>query len=389
MTVTKRKVSLFIIIGFALLSTIDSFSQQQITGVIIDSLSKQPISGAGVLEATSKNGTITNENGEFKITVEKLPATLKFSHVSYQQKQKEVNNTDFLEIQLPVAIIQLAEVKTGNPAISIINNTIRKALGDTLKRHYFKAFYQKVSTFNGKYTKLQEMFLNASWGQFGVDKWQPTNVRYAQMEIQKVIVPNISVLSFLHSSTIFKKPFFPLNVVDITETYIFKLKHYINPGSEHEIAVIHCKPKVKESAYPQFEGEIFIRTSKDNLCRILGEYNYPKSRNVYRTIALDINYKEDCNGFSLFDNLYLSEKVGKKFSSEQNIEKVWFFFYEEIEGLSKETIYPAFVENDMKIIKESPYNATFWEKNIPLKHTKHEEEIIKYFEKKQQFTSNF
>lgn len=386
---TQRKVSLPIILGFILFSFIDSFSQQQITGIIIDSLSKQPISGVGVIEINSKNGTITNENGEFQITVEKLPVILNFSHVSYQQKQKKVNTTDFQEIQLPIAIIKLAEVKTGNPAISIINNTIRKALNDTLKRHYFKAFYQKVSSFNGKYTKLQEMFLNVSWGQFGVDKWQPTNVRYAQMEVQKYTVPNISVLSFLHSSIIFKRTFFPLNIVDITETYTFKLKHYINPGSEKEIAVISCKPKAKESAYPQFEGEIFIWTSKDNLCRILGEYNYPKSRNVSRIISLDINYKEDSNGFSLFDNLYLSEKVGKKLSSEQNIEKVWFFFYEEIEGLSKETIYPAFVENDMKIIKEAPYNASFWEKNIPIKHTKLEEEIIKYFEKKQQFTSNF
>ncbi|MFD2523892.1 carboxypeptidase-like regulatory domain-containing protein [Emticicia soli] len=386
---TQRKVYLPIILGLILFPFIDSFSQQLIRGVITDSLSKQPISGVGVMEVNSKNGTITNENGEFQISVEKLPVILNFSHVSYQQKQKKVITTDFQEIQLPIAIIKLAEVKTGNPAISIINNTIRKALNDTSKRHYFKAFYQKVSSFNGKYTKLQEMFLNASWGQFGVDKWQPTNVRYAQMEVQKYTVPNISVLSFLHSSIIFKKPFFPLNIVDITETYSFKLKHYINPGSEKEIAVISCKPKAKEYVYPQFEGEIFIWTSKDNLCRILGDYNYPKSRNVSRTISLDINYKEDSKGFSLFDNLYLSEKVGKKFSSEQNTEKVWFFFYEEIEGLSKETIYPAFVENDMKIIKEAPYNASFWEKNIPIKHTKLEEDIIKYFEKKQQFTSNF
>ena len=386
---TRKRISLIILKGFALLSFIDSFGQHQITGVIVDSLSKQPISGVGVKEATAKNGTITNENGEFQITVEKLPILLNFSHVSYQQKQKEVNNTAFLEIQLPIAIIQLAEVKTGNPAISILNNTIRKAVSDTLKRHYSKAFYQKVSSFSGKYTKLQEMLLNASWGQFGVEKWQPTNVRYAQMDIQKYIVPNISVLSFLHSSVIFKRPYFPLNIVDITETYTFKLKHYINPGSEAEIAVISCKPKAKESAYPQFEGEIFIRTSKDNLCRISGEYNYPKSRNTSRTITLEANFKEDSNGFSLFDNLYLTEKVGKKFSAEQNIEKVWFYFFERIEGFSNETIYPAFVENDMKILKESPYDASFWEKNIPIKHTKLEEEVIKYFEKKQQFTSNF
>jgi len=389
MIVTKKKVSLFIITILILLSFIDSFCQQQITGVIIDSHSKQPISGVGVIEVASKNGTITNENGEFQITVEKLPVKLIFSHVSYQQKQKEVSNTNFQQIELPVAIIQLAEVKIGNPAISILNNTIRKSLRDTLTRHYFKAFYQKVSSFSGKYTKLQEMFLNASWGQFGIDKWQPTNVRYAQMDIQKFIVPNISVLSFLHSGIIFKRPNFPLNIVDITETYTFKLKHYINPGSELEIAVISCKPKSKESAYPQFEGEIFIRSSKDNLCRISGEYIYPKSRNLSRTITLDINYKEDSNGFSLFDNLYLMEKVGKKISAQQNIEKVWFFFYDQIEGFSKEAIYPAFVQNDMKIMKESPYNASFWEKNIPLKHTKLEEEIIKYFEKNQQFTSNF
>jgi hypothetical protein len=43
----------------------------------------------------------------------------------------------------------------------------------------------------------------------------------------------------------------------------------------------------------------------------------------------------------------------------------------------------------LKIYGEVPYNSEFWKKNIPIKHTKIEEEVIKELERKGQFKSNF
>jgi hypothetical protein len=183
---TFKKNHFFLIIVFCLNNfTLISFGQQIISGIVVDKISGEPISGVGVKEINSTFGTITNEDGEFNYTVHKIPANIVFTHVAFKKQQTIYENLDKKNIRLELNIIQLPEIKSGNPATAIINNVIQKAKSDTNSKHYYKAFYQKISTFKGKYSKIHEMFLNASWSQLGVDLWEPTNVRYAQMDDQK------------------------------------------------------------------------------------------------------------------------------------------------------------------------------------------------------------
>ena len=378
---------IYLVVGF--LISFKTLSQQKITGVILDSLTNEPIVGVSIIELNAKSCSISNDEGEFEILVNEVSTTLIFSHVSYNKKRIRITNNDSKNIKLSLAIIQLPEIKTGNPAISLLNSVINKAVSDTNKRTFHKAFYQRVSTQNGKYTKLQEMFMNVSWGQLGVDKWQPLNARFAQIDGQDYKNPNISILSFLNSGVIHKRTNFPLNDVNIAEIYEYKIKQYINFGTEEEIAVISCTPKSKKPEIFYFIGEIFVSTKKDNLIRVIGKYVYPETKFGSRILTLTVNFKENSSGYSVFDNLYLIQNVGKKALSKGDSEKIWFFFQEEIKSLGSEKIYPAFVRDDMKVLKESEYNASFWENNVPIKHTKLEKEVIKYFERQKQFTSNF
>ena len=52
---------------------------------LIDALTKRPIPNAEVYYTTSLNGTITNEEGKAKITIE--PDTLTLSHIGYMSKK--------------------------------------------------------------------------------------------------------------------------------------------------------------------------------------------------------------------------------------------------------------------------------------------------------------
>ena len=91
-------------------------SSQEISGIIIDSLSQQPISFANVTSNFNKN-TITNEEGRFRIFKDS-PFTNKdsiyISSIGYNSLSLSVNLTDEFKIVLSPKIIELETVVVTN-----------------------------------------------------------------------------------------------------------------------------------------------------------------------------------------------------------------------------------------------------------------------------------
>lgn len=93
--ISSNKLTTFILIFIITLYVSKGFAQNVITGSLIDSVSKQPIVGVNIFEESSKYSTISNDDGEFQISVKTLPVKLIFSHVSYNRVVKTIINTDF------------------------------------------------------------------------------------------------------------------------------------------------------------------------------------------------------------------------------------------------------------------------------------------------------
>ncbi|MEI7596932.1 MAG: carboxypeptidase-like regulatory domain-containing protein [Bacteroidota bacterium] len=90
-----------------------SFSQnkQVIIGKVFDSVSKQTIDNVSIKINKSIQGTTTNANGLFKLTVNKFPLNITISHVSYQTKTIYLARLiDTLKIDLSQASNSLAEI---------------------------------------------------------------------------------------------------------------------------------------------------------------------------------------------------------------------------------------------------------------------------------------
>jgi hypothetical protein len=83
----------------------------------------------------------------------------------------------------------------------------------------------------------------------------------------------MTYVSFLHSAAIHKYPNFPINILTLTDRYSFKVKHYLFLGTQNEIAVIECKPLKDKNNGANFEWEIYVNTSKDNLVKINVKYS--------------------------------------------------------------------------------------------------------------------
>lgn len=76
-----------------------SYSQQLITGNILDDSGKQ-IAFASVIEPETSFGTTTNKKGEFTLNIKKLPTKVTISSLNHIQKTIVVNSTENITVIL-------------------------------------------------------------------------------------------------------------------------------------------------------------------------------------------------------------------------------------------------------------------------------------------------
>jgi len=82
---------------------------QTIKGKITDS-SGEGLPYMNIIEKGTTNGTTSDDNGEFSITVSNLPATLVVSSVGYETKEVEVINNSYLTISVNEDNVSLEEI---------------------------------------------------------------------------------------------------------------------------------------------------------------------------------------------------------------------------------------------------------------------------------------
>ncbi|MFA6126551.1 MAG: carboxypeptidase-like regulatory domain-containing protein [Bacteroidales bacterium] len=122
-------------LAFLLMASLSLQAQQVvITGRIIDRKTLDPIIAATITTAGS-NGTITDANGRFAIKVDKLPATLSISHVSYGIQAITFSNpSDEVIIRLESRENRIPEVRvTANNnknQVQILNRKARYTIID-------------------------------------------------------------------------------------------------------------------------------------------------------------------------------------------------------------------------------------------------------------------
>jgi hypothetical protein len=97
LTLIKRLTFIILV-----LTTATSWSQVKITGTVIFKLDNSTSSGIEVVEKGTKNGTVTDSNGKFSITVSDPNATLVFSFIGVitQELQLKGKNEIFVKLKL-------------------------------------------------------------------------------------------------------------------------------------------------------------------------------------------------------------------------------------------------------------------------------------------------
>ena len=97
-----------LLITFLFLLT-QSIVAQTVQGKVVDT-DGEGLSYVNVLEKGTTNGVSTDDNGDFAISVKKIPTTLVFSSLGFETAEKRISNTNFITITLNDDNVSLDEV---------------------------------------------------------------------------------------------------------------------------------------------------------------------------------------------------------------------------------------------------------------------------------------
>ena len=77
---------LFLLLPVLLLCVVGAYAQNMVRGIVISAADEEPIIGASVVEKGSTNGTVTDMDGRFQLSV-KANAKLVISYIGFETKE--------------------------------------------------------------------------------------------------------------------------------------------------------------------------------------------------------------------------------------------------------------------------------------------------------------
>ncbi len=131
----------------------------QIKGLVRDSLTKEPLTYISVFYEGKGVGTVTDNEGKFRVSKRQDTNELTFSSIGYQTKKVKVTNPNkFLTVDLATDDVLLSEIvikpkkekysRKNNPAVEFMKKVIAHKKGLKLKNNDYYSFqkYQKMRT---------------------------------------------------------------------------------------------------------------------------------------------------------------------------------------------------------------------------------------------------
>lgn len=369
------------------------FSQTlTVSGIVKDSMNK-PIEMASIYSSDGRFGTITNENGEFELKLEKLPQNLVVSHISFQTVKISVQEEASITIVLKESVKILPEIKVNDYAFMLVKNTIEKARIDTIEFYQGKGFYRRIANEGNKYTVLHEIFFDGEWNsKLGLYKWNPTQARYAQRESNfemKAVHSIINGLSKADKSSLFIAENRFLNTEEYAKFYKFNIEQLINPDTPEEVAVVNVEPS-KITSQDGFKGKMYIKTATNDFVRIIGKRNWKvnATSNFWFKIkdeyySFDILFREN-QGKNMLDAFDAELHYTLRFASsvdKPSAEKIKLMMYD-YESVDKNELKLLSKTKEDEIFITSNFDPSFWKNNPVIKLTPLESSVINSFEKK-------
>ncbi|MGF1671845.1 MAG: DUF5686 family protein [Balneolaceae bacterium] len=255
------KIKTFILL--LLLFPVTLSAQQTIRGIVLDAESNEPLPSANILIEDSYTGTITNREGEFILSIEKLPATLIFRYIGYQTETVRITEFDSenLEVKLKPAVVEMDEivVTEKDPGLSIMELVIerKKIWREELKTYQANAYTRQSLENDTSIVSITESVSEVFWDR---EKGHREIIKSRSQTSNIAENQNFAGVNYLPNFYDDNIEIAGFNLVGVTHTdalkfYDFKLLDVLKMDDK---LVYEIEVTPKRKLQPTFEGTVYV-----------------------------------------------------------------------------------------------------------------------------------
>jgi hypothetical protein len=385
-----------LLLGYLLGTALGAHGQSAISGKVLDKQTRQPVPYASVRVAGTSQGTTSNAEGDFTLTVRQLPAKVLATSLGYSRDSALVTTAGVAPVlALLPAPVQLPDVQPASYVAELLAKAYQQLQRTSGYAEYGQAFYRQVTRIDDVPTEVQEAVWNVKTTSAGISGSLLAQGRYAV----KPALMNFS--NFSVYTKLFGKMWAGSGLDTATSKallsphpardYTLRLKGLLANGHQN-VAEIAFERKLRADAKP-FQGSIFIDTDTYQVLHVqatmpMGIATNKRAytpKNAEVTFDLDLQPQTTAatpTYLKVSSVLYLSQphKPDAKVQASS-----FTYFYN---GQPTPTGLPYSFDgqaNDLAAIKKQPYDPAFWRDNPVVKRTPLEEATIHAFEEQKSF----
>ncbi|MDP2187745.1 MAG: carboxypeptidase-like regulatory domain-containing protein [Sphingobacteriaceae bacterium] len=249
-------------------------AQQLVEGRVLQQPDGQPVAYAGVMANRSGLGTVTNEQGYFRLQLAANDDSLLVRFIGYKTLRIALlSNKNFYELRLEYSVQQLQEVVVVATDESYLYDLLRrsKLQADKVERQA-RAYFELRTLVGKRQVELVEGFYNARFvGPDAVDL-QLKAGRLALQPIENRLFASIQSSDALRMMHTFKSNrYFPTGPFELRPVALKKRYMLLSEGAYRNemgdsIVVIRFKPKDEARKY--FEGRAWVDVERGELLQL-------------------------------------------------------------------------------------------------------------------------
>jgi hypothetical protein len=377
-------------------------AQNNIQGSVIDSKTKSPLPFCAVAVKGSVQGSITNEEGVFKLSADSSRDTLIFSYVGYKSKIIPVsalkNNFEIFLDRQSVALREIAVHGNDDYLYEILDKCRKKILDS--KSHITKTYFLLETEIEKQPVEMLEAYYNGKIKAGNIEELALKNGRIGLARVNDGSFVNLDMSRAMTNFNItYQNDFFPLEPLQMNKSKVKKNYSLVMLSEFSDENTYHITFYPREKNDRCFSGEVWIDKNSYSLVKInlkvsdtpthpfmplwSGDSLKNVSMNISETYSI-IGDESILSNINFNYQLVYIDFVNKRRTAYAPAQRVinsagifWFYDYE------NPFILPHFKydasANDYRKISSVPYNELFWKNNPGLVFTEQQNHVLDFF----------
>lgn len=393
---------------FIFTASVLSYSQQ-VTGVVIDNATSEPIPFAHIYSPISKIATVSNEQGAFTVNRVSGEAvdTLYISHISHDPKKVVFGDVDTeLVIRLTKSTLVLEDVVIREDAADIALLAFSQLRESRIQ--FSKAFYRQITQVGNEPSEFIEVFYNSSVTRSGFDKIAVDQARFARKREGDFRFTNFSYLTFSFPVSKDTSRMVGLPFSDKFDEYTFRLNKRFVKGNDTYVQVMCQPPKntnPEDSLDLFLSAEFTFNTTQNRLVEYRASIDHGLGADDFKVrntedemeasnthyewhVAYSESEKSARYSIDYINVNYGFDLVINGESKPATVTSTTLIFEKDIKA-PKRLKEPGIAQDDLFTAQKAKYKPRFWKDNPVIQLTPEQEKIIATFELENAFGSYF